>query len=118
MKCLDEGVDIPRAETAIFCSSTGNPRQFIQRRGRVLRTHQDKEIAYIYDLIVLPAIGVNDEITNLERKLITEEFERVVYFASLSSNYYESTKEISNFGKRCGINIYELEDKLGEKVNG
>lgn len=32
MKCLDEGVDIPRAETAIFCSSTGNPRQFIQRR--------------------------------------------------------------------------------------
>ncbi|MCG8400359.1 MAG: DEAD/DEAH box helicase family protein, partial [Firmicutes bacterium] len=37
MKCLDEGVDIPRAEAAIFCSSTGNPRQFIQRRGRILR---------------------------------------------------------------------------------
>jgi superfamily II DNA or RNA helicase len=42
MKCLDEGVDIPRAETAIFCSSTGNPRQFIQRRGRILRKHHDK----------------------------------------------------------------------------
>jgi superfamily II DNA or RNA helicase len=37
MKCLDEGVDIPRAEYAIFCSSTGNPRQFIQRRGRIIR---------------------------------------------------------------------------------
>lgn len=42
MKCLDEGVDVPRSELAIFCSSTGNPRQFIQRRGRVLRTHKDK----------------------------------------------------------------------------
>lgn len=54
MKCLDEGVDIPRAEHAIFCSSTGNPRQFVQRRGRVLRKCEDKEKAYIWDLIVLP----------------------------------------------------------------
>lgn len=35
MKCLDEGVDVPRSELAIFCASTGNPRQFIQRRGRI-----------------------------------------------------------------------------------
>ena len=39
MKCLDEGVDIPRAERGIFTSSTGNPREFIQRRGRLLRNH-------------------------------------------------------------------------------
>jgi superfamily II DNA or RNA helicase len=44
MKCLDEGVDIPRAEYAIFCSSTGNPRQFIQRRGRILRKHPQESI--------------------------------------------------------------------------
>ena len=43
MKCLDEGVDIPRAEHAIFCSSTGNPRQFVQRLGRVLRKSKGKE---------------------------------------------------------------------------
>ncbi len=42
MKCLDEGVDVPRSELAIFCASTGNPRQFIQRRGRILRKHPDK----------------------------------------------------------------------------
>lgn len=48
MKCLDEGVDLPRAELAIFCSSTGNPRQFIQRRGRVLRKHPDKHLAVIH----------------------------------------------------------------------
>lgn len=54
MKCLDEGVDIPRAETAIFCSSTGNPRQFIQRRGRILRKHPAKTHAVIHDLVVMP----------------------------------------------------------------
>ena len=44
MKCLDEGVDVPRAEYGIFASSTGNPRQFIQRRGRLLRRHPDKTL--------------------------------------------------------------------------
>ena len=58
MKCLDEGVDIPRAELAIFCSSTGNPRQFIQRRGRILRQHIDKSHAVIHDLIVIPKMDV------------------------------------------------------------
>ena len=65
MKCLDEGVDVPRAENAIFCSSTGNPRQFVQRRGRVLRKHKDKEKATIWDLVVLPP-NVEDG-TSLER---------------------------------------------------
>ena len=45
MKCLDEGVDVPRSELAVFCASTGNPRQFIQSRGRILRNHPDKEDA-------------------------------------------------------------------------
>ena len=54
MKCLDEGVDVPRSELAIFCSSTGNPRQFIQRRGRVLRTHKHKQMAELHDLVVVP----------------------------------------------------------------
>ena len=61
MKCLDEGVDVPRSELAIFCASTGNPRQFIQRRGRVLRTHPDKTFAVIHDLVVVP--NIDDEST-------------------------------------------------------
>ena len=59
MKCLDEGVDVPRSELAIFCSSTGNPRQFIQRRGRVLRTHKDKKMAELHDLVVVPEVSPN-----------------------------------------------------------
>ena len=51
MKCLDEGVDVPRTQYGIFASSTGNPRQYIQRRGRLLRKHDDKEHAYIYEEI-------------------------------------------------------------------
>ena len=57
MKILDEGVDIPITKNAIFCSSTGNPRQFIQRRGRVLRTHDSKSFANIWDMVVIPKIS-------------------------------------------------------------
>ncbi|MBS7814171.1 DEAD/DEAH box helicase family protein [Wohlfahrtiimonas chitiniclastica] len=86
MKCLDEGVDIPEAKQAIFCSSTGNPRQFIQRRGRILRRHTTKESATIYDLVVLPDMG--DSITfDIEKKLIQSELKRVYHFASLAQNH-------------------------------
>ena len=61
MKCLDEGVDVPRSELAIFCASTGNPRQFIQRRGRILRKHPDKHIAIIHDLVVAPEFDSTEE---------------------------------------------------------
>jgi superfamily II DNA or RNA helicase len=80
MKCLDEGVDLPRAELAIFCSSTGNPRQFIQRRGRVLRKHPDKHLAVIHDLVVVPdfeGMDMDEETFKMERKLVRKELERV-----------------------------------------
>lgn len=72
MKCLDEGVDVPRSELAIFCASTGNPRQFIQRRGRILRKHPDKHIAIIHDLVVAPEFDSTEENYNMERNLLKE----------------------------------------------
>lgn len=86
MKCLDEGVDVPRTEMAIFCASTGNPRQFVQRRGRILRTHKDKPLAYIYDLVVVPKIEKDNPYYNMERSMLKKELERVIDFASLSTN--------------------------------
>lgn len=86
MKCLDEGVDVPRSEMAIFCASTGNPRQFIQRRGRILRKHKDKYHAVIHDLIVAPMINSASESYNMERRLLEMEMKRVRDFASLSEN--------------------------------
>ncbi len=103
MKCLDEGVDIPRAEIGIFASSTGNPRQFIQRRGRLLRKHDDKNFAYIYDMIVVPNFRANNfskQFYEMERSLVRGELSRVAYFASLATNTHfatESLKELSNY---------------------
>jgi superfamily II DNA or RNA helicase len=100
MKCLDEGVDVPRSELAIFCSSTGNPRQFIQRRGRVLRLHKDKVHAVIHDLVVVPEISVEESNYDMERNLVKKELERVVDFANLAMNKmdtYESLKEVLNY---------------------
>ncbi|MES2517888.1 MAG: DEAD/DEAH box helicase family protein [Bacteroidota bacterium] len=91
MKMLDEGVDIPRAEVGVFASSTGNPREYIQRRGRLLRNHPDKNFAYIYDMIVAPVASYdNENLYRIERNMVRNELIRVAYFASLSMNFYDS----------------------------
>jgi superfamily II DNA or RNA helicase len=107
MKCLDEGVDVPRSELAIFCASTGNPRQFIQRRGRVLRQHKDKTHAVIHDLVVIPALGQNDKTYSMERSLVKKELERVKDFSSLALNKmdtYDVLEDVLNF---YNLNLYE-----------
>lgn len=105
MKCLDEGVDVPRAEVGIFTSSTGNPRQFIQRRGRLLRKHKEKAFAYIYDLIVVPDYRKADnKFFDMERSLVKKELMRVAYFADLSSNYNEAVRNLREI-----LQYYELE---------
>ena len=114
MKCLDEGVDVPRAEVGIFTSSTGNPRQFIQRRGRLLRTHPDKRFARIYDLIVVPDFKryPNSTSYDMERSLVKNELERVAYFASLASNYNQARGEISDLLEYYGFEISTLIKEL------
>ncbi len=100
MKCLDEGVDVPRSELAIFCASTGNPRQFIQRRGRILRKHPDKHIAIIHDLVIAPEFDSAEENYNMERNLLKGELQRVKDFAGLSENpafAYTELEEITNY---------------------
>lgn len=67
IRCLDEGVDIPSISHAVILASSRNYREFVQRRGRVLRTAPDKTVAYIWDLLVLPsaAHGQADEYDGL-----------------------------------------------------
>lgn len=115
MKCLDEGVDIPRAEHAIFCSSTGNPRQFIQRRGRILRKHPDKHFAVIHDLVVIPDLSssnIDTDTFNVERNLVRKELERVMYFASLSRNPYETEEVFKEVCDHYDLNIYTIHNEL------
>lgn len=105
MKCLDEGVDVPRSEMAVFCASTGNPRQFIQRRGRILRTHKDKRYAIIHDLIVAPAISEALESYNMERNLLKNELKRVRDFASLAENPDYTYKELEDITLNYNLSI-------------
>jgi superfamily II DNA or RNA helicase len=75
INCLDEGVDVPDCPTAVIISSSSNERQFIQRRGRVLRKSEEKDNASVYDMIVLPGLvgGGGDDTA---RNFINKELER------------------------------------------
>lgn len=106
MKCLDEGIDVPRSELAIFCASTGNPRQFIQRRGRVLRTHKDKRTATIHDLVVIPDNVFEGECYKLERNMVQNELRRVRDFALLSENLIDTDDELHEVLARYNLSIF------------
>lgn len=106
MKMLDEGVDVPRAEVGIFASSTGNPRQFIQRRGRLLRKHKDKAFATIYDMVVIPKLESNlGELFNIEKNLVKNELNRVAYFASLAMNFYDSKEALEDVCQKYDLDL-------------
>lgn len=107
MKCLDEGVDVPRSELAIFCASTGNPRQFIQRRGRVLRLHEEKIHATIHDLVVVPEVA-DASTYEMERGLVRKELERVVDFANLAMNNMDTYETLKNILDYYNLNLNYL----------
>lgn len=87
IRCLDEGVDIPETQRAFILASSTNPKQFIQRRGRILRLHPGKEKAAIYDfLVVPPSHAIESETFRAERNLVRRELERVALFARLALN--------------------------------
>lgn len=102
IRCLDEGVDIPAIKTAVILSSSGNPRQFIQRRGRVLRPHIGKERATIFDMIVLPP-DLDRETIEVERNLLKKELRRFVEFADLADNAGEARIKLLDLQKRYGL---------------
>jgi len=97
IKCLDEGVNIPQARNAILLASSGNPREYIQRIGRIIRRYPQKKEAVIYDLIVTPAFDIiPPELREIEKKIFKKEMERSLYIAKIAINNAEITKEIYN----------------------
>jgi superfamily II DNA or RNA helicase len=83
IRCLDEGVDIPAADHALIIASSQNPREFIQRRGRVLRHAPRKAFAVVQDIVVLPPPGAMVERTY---PFIYAEVARAMEFAQYSEN--------------------------------
>jgi len=94
IKCLDEGVDVPPTRRAIIVASSRNPREFVQRRGRILRKSEGKEKAEIYDLIVLPQSSDDPIFHRIEKLIIKKELERIKEFAKCADNYHEIVGKI------------------------
>ena len=105
IRCLDEGIDIPQAKVGIILASTGNPRQYIQRRGRILRQHAGKKVAKIYDVIVLPPPNscLPKELVELERKIVAKELKRYEEFAGIALNVIECIRKIELIEERFGL---------------
>ncbi|MEM8832733.1 MAG: DNA phosphorothioation system restriction enzyme [Cyanobacteria bacterium P01_G01_bin.19] len=99
IRCLDEGVDIPTIKTAIILASTSNPRQFIQRRGRILRPHPSKKQATLFDTIVIPP-NLDRETWEVEKNLLRKELMRFITFAKLADNAIQATSKLMELQKR------------------
>lgn len=109
IRCLDEGVDVPKTQSAYILASTTNPRQFIQRRGRVLRKAEGKKYAYIYDFITVPPTSdennqaLNNASFSTERKLMSRELERINEFAVSAVNGGEALSKLSEIKSRLNL---------------
>lgn len=110
IKCLDEGVDIPSIKTAFILASTTNPREYIQRRGRLLRQAEGKDYAEIYDFLTLPRnLGDTTSLTKEEMsgdlRLVYNELVRAKEFASLAMNAATASAMLSEIEETYfGIN--------------
>ena len=93
LKCLDEGIDIKNARIAILMASSNNPREFIQRVGRVIRVEKNKKYSEIYDLIV-----TTSEQDDFSKKLLEKEARRAKFIACNAENYEEVIKIFSENG--------------------
>lgn len=83
IRCLDEGVDIPSVTHALILASSKNPREFIQRRGRVLRTFPGKSLAYLHDVVVVPEADDEDAMGG---SILKGELARAIEFGSNAIN--------------------------------
>ena len=114
IKCLDEGVNIPSIKTAFILASTTNPKEYIQRRGRVLRLAKDKPYAVIYDFVTLtrPLDEVNPYSPdyNCERALARRELLRLKEFGEIAMNSRDSDDLINDIECAYAVTTEELED--------
>lgn len=106
IRCLDEGVDIPSIDHALILASSQNPRQFIQRRGRVLRKAPWKSLATIHDAIIVP-ISLEDEPD--QTSLLKSELLRAVEFAKSALNK-DAAAELRHIAAALGVYPDELSD--------
>ena len=107
IRCLDEGINIPSIKSALILSSNDDYREFVQRRGRILRPYPGKTSARIYDVIVLPSVFC--------RQWAKIEFRRFYEYARLSTNYEELEANLNSLLLKYDlsmddVNTYDYDD--------
>lgn len=100
IRCLDEGINIPSIETALILSSNDNYREFVQRRGRILRKYGDKKIAHIYDVIVLPSFECNG-VAKIELRRFQE-------YAKLAINKDKLLNQLDDLLNKYGLSYDDI----------
>lgn len=111
IKCLDEGVNIPGIRTAFVLASSTNPREYIQRRGRILRLAEGKDRAVIYDFVTLPMPAADldgpEESVKVYRSLVMNETTRMEEFGAYSLNRGESDAIADRIKNEYGLYDFE-----------
>lgn len=107
IRCLDEGINIPSIKSALILSSNDDYREFVQRRGRILRTYKGKDFAHIYDVVVLPS-------TDLPAWAKIE-FRRFHEYAKLALNWEELAPQLESYLSDYNltvedVDVYDYED--------
>ena len=103
MYCLDEGIDIPEFNSAILVSSSRSKRQYIQRRGRILRKAKKEEIAQLFDIVIFPP--KQEDVTKDETaiSIIKKEFERVKELSDDAINRFEGIEKFEEYKTKLGF---------------
>jgi DNA phosphorothioation system restriction enzyme len=106
IRCLDEGIDLPDLQMGFLLASSTNPRQFIQRRGRLLRTAPGKDLAVIYDFIVIPPNMdgmIDSSAFNMERNLFKRELIRICEFCETAENGPEALASLLDLRRQYNL---------------
>ena len=118
IKCLDEGVNIPSIKTAFILASSTNPKEYIQRRGRVLRKFEGKAFATIYDFITLPEdlshVNLGSETARFDLSLVKKEIIRMKEFGEISKNPSDADRVIKELSEVYGLDTISEEDYFNE----
>ena len=119
IKCFDEGVNIPGIRTAFILASTTNPKEYIQRRGRVLRKAPNKPFAEIYDFVTLPrpldsVSGLTIEQANRDKTLVKNELARIKEFGRLAMNSMVANNLIWEIEEAYHLDDTETEQEVSD----
>ena len=100
IRCLDEGINIPSIKSALILSSNDDYREFVQRRGRILRKYKGKKSADIYDVVVLPSA--------MCPKMAIIELRRYYEYAKLALNKEERLAELQTLLSQYGLRLEDI----------